>query len=191
MIQSDPLPDTLTRVGSETPKMIAVPGDLLAKADRVLESCCAESRRLLARREAWLGLILELGWAVACSDSGGKEVLNAAAQGACEQMPLKKRERSIEGIRRHISRTAPADILIDFPGLLIWRASPTAAPPASRPSLSRREREVLAWLREGKNSEEIAVILGLSKRTIEKHLQNVYRKLGVANALQAILHSAV
>lgn len=45
--------------------------------------------------------------------------------------------------------------------------------------LTRREAEVLAWVAEGKTNAEIAVILGASGRTIAKHLEHVYRKLGV------------
>jgi DNA-binding CsgD family transcriptional regulator len=45
--------------------------------------------------------------------------------------------------------------------------------------LSRREAEVLAWVAEGKANGDIATILGASVRTIEKHMERVFRKLGV------------
>lgn len=45
--------------------------------------------------------------------------------------------------------------------------------------LSRRECEVLAWVAEGKTNGEIATILGTSPRTVDKHLEHVFRKLGV------------
>lgn len=45
--------------------------------------------------------------------------------------------------------------------------------------LSPREAEVLAWVAEGKTSGEIAIILALSRRTVEKHLERVFAKLGV------------
>jgi DNA-binding CsgD family transcriptional regulator len=45
--------------------------------------------------------------------------------------------------------------------------------------LSCREAEVLIWLSKGKTNVEIAIILGMSKRTAEKHLQNIFAKLGV------------
>jgi DNA-binding CsgD family transcriptional regulator len=45
--------------------------------------------------------------------------------------------------------------------------------------LSRREAEVLAWVAQGKTNPEIASIAGLSGRTVGKHLERVYAKLGV------------
>jgi len=49
----------------------------------------------------------------------------------------------------------------------------------STPQLTPREREVLQWLREGKRNREIGTILGLSPRTVGKHIENVFSKLGV------------
>ena len=51
--------------------------------------------------------------------------------------------------------------------------------------LSPREREVLHWVREGKENSEIAVILGMSKHTVKDHLKHIYRKLGVDNRTAA------
>lgn len=45
--------------------------------------------------------------------------------------------------------------------------------------LSPREAEVLYWVTQGKSNEQVASILGISRRTIDKHLENVYTKLGV------------
>ncbi|MFC7335820.1 LuxR C-terminal-related transcriptional regulator [Haloferula chungangensis] len=44
-------------------------------------------------------------------------------------------------------------------------------------ALSSREREVMAWQRAGKSIEETATILGISPRTVEKHRQNLSKKL--------------
>jgi len=45
--------------------------------------------------------------------------------------------------------------------------------------LSPRETEVLSWVVEGKSNPEIGVILGISERTVQKHLERVYPRLGV------------
>jgi len=52
--------------------------------------------------------------------------------------------------------------------------------PALEPlGLSPREAQVLAWVAEGKTNVEIGVILGARPRTVAKHLEHIFRKLGV------------
>ena len=57
--------------------------------------------------------------------------------------------------------------------------APDGAPAAVPDGLSDREREVLALAADGRGNEEIAAALHLSVRTVERHLHNVYAKLGV------------
>jgi DNA-binding CsgD family transcriptional regulator len=45
--------------------------------------------------------------------------------------------------------------------------------------LSAREAQVLAWVAEGKTNGEIGIILGAQPRTVAKHLERIFRKLGV------------
>ena len=58
--------------------------------------------------------------------------------------------------------------------------------------LTNREGEVLSWLSKGKTNRDIAQILGLSPRTVDKHLEQIYSKLGVENrtAAAAIANNA-
>jgi DNA-binding NarL/FixJ family response regulator len=51
--------------------------------------------------------------------------------------------------------------------------------------LTTREGEVLSWLSKGKTNRDIAQILGLSPRTVDKHLEQIYSKLGVENRTAA------
>ena len=44
--------------------------------------------------------------------------------------------------------------------------------------ITPREREVLSWLAAGKTDRDIGEILGMSPRTVQKHLQHIYEKLG-------------
>jgi DNA-binding NarL/FixJ family response regulator len=46
-------------------------------------------------------------------------------------------------------------------------------------ALTARETEVLSWVAKGKTNKDIADILGLSSRTVNKHLEHVFEKLGV------------
>jgi DNA-binding NarL/FixJ family response regulator len=53
-------------------------------------------------------------------------------------------------------------------------------------SLTVREKEILAWVKEGKNNWEIASILDITQDTVKFHLKNIFQKLNVANRSQAI-----
>lgn len=52
--------------------------------------------------------------------------------------------------------------------------------------LSRREIQVLHWVRNGKTNHEIGQILGISSPTVKNHLQKIMRKLNVTNRAQAV-----
>lgn len=51
--------------------------------------------------------------------------------------------------------------------------------------LSTRESEILQWVAQGKTNPEISMILGISRRTVQKHLERIYIKLGVENRTAA------
>jgi len=53
--------------------------------------------------------------------------------------------------------------------------------------LTQRESEVLLWIAGGKSNRDIGDILGLSPRTVNKHLEQVYSKLGVENRASAAI----
>lgn len=55
-----------------------------------------------------------------------------------------------------------------------------------RALLSQREREVLKWLNRGKTSWDISMILNISERTVNYHVGNIMRKLGVNSRLHAV-----
>jgi DNA-binding response OmpR family regulator/DNA-binding CsgD family transcriptional regulator len=61
----------------------------------------------------------------------------------------------------------------------------TPAQFSSELGLTTREGEVLSWLSKGKTNRDIAQILGLSPRTVDKHLEQIYAKLGVENRTAA------
>ena len=52
-------------------------------------------------------------------------------------------------------------------------------------ALTAREAEVLLWISRGKANRDISEILGISPRTVNKHLEQVFEKLGVENRASA------
>jgi DNA-binding CsgD family transcriptional regulator len=67
------------------------------------------------------------------------------------------------------------------------RTAPSTRSTAADPPLTAREREVLHWLAGGKTDRDIGEILGISPRTVHKHLQRIYEKLGVETRTAAVM----
>lgn len=72
---------------------------------------------------------------------------------------------------------------------LLWfveRSSEADSTPLQRLGLSTREAEVLWSLTKGRSRKQISQDLGISAGTVKKHLERVYRKLGVSTATAAV-----
>ena len=52
---------------------------------------------------------------------------------------------------------------------------------------SKREKEVVELLLQGKSNKQIALALGVSQNTVEYHLKNIYKKLRVSSRTEAVL----
>lgn len=63
--------------------------------------------------------------------------------------------------------------------MLLLELRPRAATFRRAAPLTAREAEVLSWLAKGKTNRDIADILGMSPRTVNKHLEHIFDKLGV------------
>ncbi len=60
----------------------------------------------------------------------------------------------------------------------------------TRGELTKRQREVLEWIGDGKSNLDIATILGVSLATVEKHLRLARERLGVDTTAQAVLKAS-
>ncbi|MEL7089988.1 MAG: helix-turn-helix transcriptional regulator, partial [Planctomycetota bacterium] len=56
--------------------------------------------------------------------------------------------------------------------------------------LTRRQREALEWVGDGKTMQDIAVLMGLTSATVEKHLRLAREALAVETTAQAVLKAA-
>ena len=57
----------------------------------------------------------------------------------------------------------------------------------ARHALTPHEAEVLQWVSAGKTDRDVAALLGCSPRTVHKHLQRIYTKLGVETRTAAVM----
>ncbi|WP_368183554.1 autoinducer binding domain-containing protein [Aestuariibius sp. HNIBRBA575] len=57
-------------------------------------------------------------------------------------------------------------------------------------NLTKRQREVLEWVGDGKTTQDIALLLGLTAATVEKHLRLARESLDVETTAQAVLKAA-
>jgi DNA-binding CsgD family transcriptional regulator len=57
---------------------------------------------------------------------------------------------------------------------------------SSTQGVTARERQVLAWMRQGKSNQEIGLLLGISALTVKNHVQKILRKLSASNRAQAV-----
>jgi len=55
--------------------------------------------------------------------------------------------------------------------------------------LSRRQLECLSWAEAGRSARDTGQILGISQRTVEKHLEQAYGLLGVRTRIQAVVRA--
>ncbi|MFZ2648691.1 MAG: LuxR C-terminal-related transcriptional regulator [Burkholderiaceae bacterium] len=112
-------------------------------------------------------------------------VLNRRGSDFCEREValLDQVRRAVAGLFRRtglLERTRNA-----------WRLDhgASAASKSAPPSLTGREHEVMRWVAAGKTDRDIADILAISPRTVHKHLQNVYARLGVETRTAAVMRA--
>ncbi len=115
-----------------------------------------------------------LDWLRHMADSPtGQEAVVPVAQAVGEGMQLLARSLGAAGLGETMVLLSLAPAL------------PSTAPTeagngrAGLPALTPRETEVLSWLAKGKTNRDIADILGMSHRTVNKHLEHIFEKLGV------------
>jgi LuxR family transcriptional regulator len=58
-------------------------------------------------------------------------------------------------------------------------------------SLTKRQREALQWVGDGKTTQDIALLMGLTAATVEKHLRLARESLSVETTAQAVLKAAL
>lgn len=84
-----------------------------------------------------------------------------------------------------VGRLAPGEVLLRVSEASALKAGGTEERLRLTYQISAREAEVLNWLAQGKTNRDIAEILDVSPRTVNKHLERIFRKIGVENRTAA------
>ncbi len=134
----------------------------------IMEGCPERAARLCGAIHA---VMQRVGTALT---PGGRENHETASREARTALGAERFDRLWQEGRS----TPPADFLAEA-------LAATSAQPAAGSSLTRREREVLAVLTRGLTNQEIANQLSISVHTVERHITNLYTKLGVRSRTEA------
>src|SRR5579863_958073 len=94
---------------------------------------------------------------------------------------------AVEALQQHRSTFSArvSDLVLDG-----YLRRPHVDPAVAMPrALATREREVVQLVAEGKSSKEIAVILGLSVKTVETHRSNILIKLKIHSIVELVMYA--
>jgi DNA-binding NarL/FixJ family response regulator len=94
----------------------------------------------------------------------------------------------VEGGSLHVQgvgRLAPGEVLLRVSEASAMQTGGIEERLRQSYQISTREAEVLNWLAQGKTNRDIAEILDVSPRTVNKHLERIFRKIGVENRTAA------
>ena len=133
--------------------------------------------------QRWLGEFFADGFARSCSSwLAGRDAGVPAASGPVGTDPTAgalRRQTGADG-RTLLARRLGDIGLGESMWLLSLQQAGDAAPSRlATAALTPRETEVLSWVAKGKTNRDVGDILGLSPRTVNKHLEHVFEKLGV------------
>jgi DNA-binding CsgD family transcriptional regulator len=97
------------------------------------------------------------------------------------QLPLRLEQAGRQLVIRLVVEQRPEQYL-----LLLEEQTLSLSKSLELLGLSQRETEVLFWIMQGKDNKAISVHLSVGKSTVGKHLESIYRKLGVQSRTEAI-----
>jgi LuxR family quorum-sensing system transcriptional regulator SolR len=120
------------------------------------------------------------GWAQPCRD----------AQGALSMFTVARSEEALSDVEMQEINIRLA-WLTQVAHLSMTRLLVKKLVPEASVRLSSRETTVIRWTAEGKTTGEIAVIMGLSVRTVTFHIGNVVKKLNANNKTAAAVRATV
>lgn len=156
-------------------------------ATGVADSYMASSELALARVLSVLGEVDEalarFGHARAALELRGRRPLRAIAD---HDEAVARRRHGRPGADPLMAAAAAR---FDELGMREWARRAEAARPDLPDGLTPREAEILRYLAAGRTNKQIAAELVISVHTVERHIQNAYRKVGASNRAEATAYA--
>lgn len=124
-----------------------------------------------SKLQAWLNLMDELGYAIITREPKEPVVyrLNVTAK---EDLDLKCDELA------DMPESLDREIIVQDSEILLWvPAIQNDNSSRIETLLTKRQKEVWHWKKQGKSLEETAIIMGISIRTVSKHRENITKIL--------------
>ncbi|MDY6999147.1 MAG: LuxR C-terminal-related transcriptional regulator [Actinomycetota bacterium] len=178
--------------GANTPAMSAIASGIArrlgepALAGRYAEAAVGTELQRYTRVYALVTLAI-IDWSRGAGSAAHDKLEDALAQAEVERIVYPFLDNAdaqcLEMLAAHLPVTGYRDFLQHC--LDACYSAAGRGVPASMPPLTRREKEVLAYLRTPMTSAEIAEQMSVSVNTLKTHQRSLYRKLGVVNRRDA------
>lgn len=118
--------------------------------------------------------------------SGAQGYLLKSAEPETLAASIREAYRGESPMSGAVVRTLLTDLRRSEQGPAAAPAPPPADAAGTRPQLTSREREILAWVANGATNREIGHQLSLAENTVKNHLKHILSKLQVENRAQAV-----
>jgi DNA-binding NarL/FixJ family response regulator len=122
----------------------------------------------------------EIGVVVLGEPADSPLALSLFDGGAPRAYLLTRQIRNSRELLRAVDEVANGRSLIDPAAVASLRDAPGPRPLPGSAKLTTREREVLALVAEAESNRAIAQSLGITTRAVERHINSIFRKLGLA-----------
>ncbi|MDD2320727.1 MAG: LuxR C-terminal-related transcriptional regulator [Geobacteraceae bacterium] len=141
----------------------------------------SSARKRLHRLDEITSLGMDFGLRECCTHGVRSAVTGEKGSMFCFAGKAMEKNRRAEAILKYV---------VPHLHMALSHISGTSRPDAGTAVLSSREKDVLDWLKQGKSSWDISVILDISERTVNFHVYNIMQKLGATNRPQIVAIAA-
>ncbi|MCH6257950.1 LuxR C-terminal-related transcriptional regulator [Puniceicoccaceae bacterium K14] len=168
---------------SNPPEQAKAPSHNFVETNSVSENIPQKHNRLTQKLIHLYGLLDQLGWLIASEDPNASNtfILRDRTQKRIGKSSISRKE-----LEDYLEALEDKAFLHQTPNLVIWREIQKITSQSA--PFTKREREIYEHLLSGQAVPAIAKDLGISQRTVEKHVERIYKKRGV-NSYNELLFS--